>query len=197
MNKSSGQSDFTIRMIWGLLLIGTGIVLFLPMVGISLDINWGLLWPFFLLIPGLGLWATTAVQKNHLARAGVAIPATILCGYALLFFFHAWTAWRWVGELTFLFPGVIALAFWAAWILSRRSIGFLIPAVILTFASSTTFIFSSIFRKLFIPTLLIGFGVLLIAKDLFRRREEISAQPPVEDSKSTRDKPPSQAQEPA
>ncbi len=98
-------------------------------------INWGLLWPIFLLIPGLFFWGKFLFSRNRTGDIGLVIPGTILVCLALVFFINT------VGSsllkidglwlfTAFMYPGSVALSFLLAWLFSRENT-FLIPAFIL------------------------------------------------------------------
>jgi hypothetical protein len=57
----------------------------------------------------------------------------------------------------------VALAFWAAWLLGEKQIGFLIPAIVLTFVS--VIVFGAVnYSEFFVPIILILVGVIVIVR---------------------------------
>lgn len=120
----------------GLLILFGGLWLaanFIP----GFNINWGAVWPLFLVIPGLMFWGRYLFSSNRENEVGLLIPANILLLIGLTFYFNiiandvlnihnAWVL------TVFMYPGSVAIAFWITWLASKREIAFFIPAAILT-----------------------------------------------------------------
>ncbi|HNT30382.1 MAG TPA: DUF5668 domain-containing protein [bacterium] len=153
------------NLFWGLLLILIGALALAPAFGIQIAVNLAMLWPLFLIVPGLGFWISFLTNSDRKEVIGLVIPATILTLLGAFFTFSLFTGWKFTGELSFVFPLIVGLSFWAAWGLGNHEIGFLIPAVILTVIAAVVFTTVNL-MKLFIPFALIGLGIyMLIQKD--------------------------------
>jgi hypothetical protein len=127
----------------GLLILFGGLWLaanFIP----GFNINWDLIWPLFLVIPGLVFWVKYLSATDRSAVVGMLIPANILLFLGLIFYFNIFASdvllvdniWVFTA---FMYPGSVALAFWITWFASKRQIPFLIPAVILSGISLLVF----------------------------------------------------------
>ncbi|MCA9379236.1 hypothetical protein KC640_02300 [Candidatus Dojkabacteria bacterium] len=123
------------RIVWGIVLILVGIVWLVSNFVPDFEINWNYIWPLFLLVPGLIMWAGFLLTRKKKEDVGMLIPANILTFLALTFYvniigndvFHIDGIWAFTG---FMYPLSIALAFFITWIFARE-FGFLIPAFIL------------------------------------------------------------------
>lgn len=101
------------------------------------SINWGAVWPLFLVVPGLLFWSRYLFASKRSDVAPLLIPANILLLIGLVFYFNMFAtdtlninnAWL---LTAFMYPGAVAISFWITWIASKREVGFLIPAVILS-----------------------------------------------------------------
>lgn len=92
----------------------------------GVNISWGIMWPVFLMLPGLGFWLGWIFSDNKEKNYGLIIPGTILVCLATLFFvnmfftlvLHYGTIWAWT---SFGYTGSVAAALWAGWLVSNRN----------------------------------------------------------------------------
>lgn len=111
---------------------------------LDVNIDFAVVWPLFLIIPGIAFWVSYFFNRKDW---GVLIPANILLFLGLTFLLNSTVSnyleyesiWTWT---TFMYTGAPAIAFWIAWYASKKEIGMLIPAVILTLISFGTFCIS-------------------------------------------------------
>lgn len=117
-----------LNLLWGLLLIGGGVLLLLQNLGYLAHVS-GYLWALLLGAPGL---ACLGVYLNNRERWWAIIPGVVLLSLGALSGLQAWNselAAPWMGPLTL---GGIGLAFWLVY-LARRSLWWaIIPAGLLT-----------------------------------------------------------------
>ena len=78
-------------LIWGLLFIGCGLFFLAPSLGFQVPLDARYLWPWFLIIPGLGLWGTYLSTRPREAAIGLVIPATIVTLLGTFFLFSVAT----------------------------------------------------------------------------------------------------------
>jgi hypothetical protein len=104
-------------------------------------INWGLIWPFFIIIPGVFFWASWFSSKDRQEKWGLLIPAGILSFLGLTFLVNMFVSTYgdfggiWILS-AFMYPGSVALAFWMAWFIQgRKERGLMIVASILSVVS--------------------------------------------------------------
>ncbi|MFH1426368.1 MAG: hypothetical protein ABIG66_02945 [Candidatus Kerfeldbacteria bacterium] len=106
------------KMIIGLLLVVLGSLWLLSALIPGFDLNWGLLWPIFLLIPGVILWGVWIGSPDKQKSGGLVIPASILTLLAGLFFINMVSSLVWNYDdfwalSSFLYTGIVAVALWA------------------------------------------------------------------------------------
>lgn len=179
MSRSNDMS----KLIGGGLLILFGAIWlaanFIP----GFNINWGAVWPLFMVIPGLYFWAKYLLSNDRVGSAGVLVPGTLLVFLGLTFYFNMFATdtlnidnvWLFTA---FMYPGSVAIAFWTAWVASKREVAFLVPAVILTGIS--TLVFCAVsgvaliggqatadINKLTWPLIIIGIGFFVIVSPLW------------------------------
>jgi len=172
------------NVLWGLFLVVLGLYFLAPLFGLDISINFGLIWPFFMIVPAVGLWATCFASSEEPRDVGIVIPATILSVLGGLFLVMGVTDWKYIENLSFIFPFSVALAFWAAWLLGNRQVGFLIPAAILTLVSMI--VFGAVnYTPYLLPLVLIGVGAIVIFRGKGSRPPELTerndAKPSVEE----------------
>lgn len=140
---------------------------------------WSLMWPTFILMPGLLLFSIWVNQRNNRQIWGMLIPATILISLAVLFYFnmfvtvifHYGLIWAWT---SFGYTGSVAVAFFICYLITKRK-GLLTVAQILGII--TTFILITVWFLLFLfvvlpyglagklwPIILIFFGIILLVQ---------------------------------
>jgi len=155
---------------WGALLVLAGLFWLLSNL-FEFQIDFGMLWPAFLLIPGLILWSSYLFGGDK-ADVGVLIPANILLFLSVTFFFNTFASvvlgysQAWVLTVAMYSTGPVAIAFWITWFASGRKAGYLIPAVILTIISiciaSVTVPIALFNTPIFAEVTRIGWPLLLI-----------------------------------
>jgi len=112
----------------GVILIVLGILFLLPKLGI----DFGVLWPTFILAPGIAFFAFYLVSGNKEKNVGILIPATITTLLAIFFYFESFTDWKYAEKLWPVYPLIVGIAFFVTYLVNkRRDRGFLVPAGIL------------------------------------------------------------------
>jgi hypothetical protein len=135
----------------------------------------GLLWPFFVIVPGLLLFG--AMLNGGKGAAGLAIPASIVTMVGVLLFyqniFNLWATWAYAWALVFPTAFGIGLVIQGVWsgdlVLRNRGVdaiktGLIIFAVFALFFELLLNISgfrSGLVGRIFWPLLLIGLGVWL------------------------------------
>ncbi len=147
----------------GLVLIVIAVILLLGKIGVIGFLS-GLLWPIFVLLPGV------AFHMLFFARVlpvGVLVPGGMLVTYSAMFFYCNLFGW---GSMAYLWPGFIfgvAVGLYELHIFNRSSSrGTLTAAVILAIISIIFFAFALLFTAsiYFIALLLVAIGVGMILK---------------------------------
>jgi hypothetical protein len=171
--RSSRGSDRYGALIPGLALIGIGVWFLLRTMGFPLP-SIGAMWPIFPVLAGLGFFVNWLASPNKREAHGIMIPATIT-GLVGLFFFAftlGFVPWSAMGVLWPVFPLIVGIAFFVAWVFSGfREWGLLVPSAVtgavgivgLSFTLGGT-LFGDLVR--FWPLLLIGLGVLVLVGGL-------------------------------
>jgi hypothetical protein len=145
----------------GLVLIGIAVILLLGKLGIFSFLG-GLLWPVFILLPGV---VFHFLYFSRVLPAGVLVPGGILVTYSLLFFFCNIFGW---GAMSYLWPGFIfgvAVGLYELHLFDRHSgRGVLTAAMILAAISAVFFALAFMFTAgiYFIIFVLLVAGVGLI-----------------------------------
>jgi hypothetical protein len=165
------KEDFSLKrfnILWGLLLIAIGIIILANRVyGISF-ISMQLLWPLFILIPGLSFEFTYFIRRKD---AALLILGGTLTTIGLLFLFQTNTYWRF-SEITA--PVCIlaaAIGLFQFFFFGRRSKGLLIPIFIfggIGIIGLLTVFFGELLPwlnySLFLPLVLILIGLYVLLK---------------------------------
>jgi hypothetical protein len=145
----------------GLVLIGIAVILLLGKLGVFSFLG-GLLWPVFILLPGV---VFHFLYFSRVLPAGVLVPGGILVTYSLLFFFCNIFGW---GAMSYLWPGFIfgvAVGLYELHLFDRHSgRGVLTAAMILAAISAVFFALAFMFTAgiYFIIFVLLVAGVGLI-----------------------------------
>lgn len=121
---------------FGLFFILCGVTWLISNLIPEIQINWSIIWPVFILFPGVFFWALYLFNRNDYA---LLIPANVLVFLSITFFinilfqnaFNYPEIWA---LLAFMYPGSVAMSFWIVWFISKKNI-LLVPAVILSMAS--------------------------------------------------------------
>lgn len=145
----------------GIILIVLG-VLFL--IGNFADVRLGMLWPIFVLGPGVAFFFMfMRDRKNY----GVLMPAAVLTVTGLLFFACTLFGWEQMDRLWPLFLIAPGLGFILLYLFGKREWGLLIPAAILT-GLGLVFLLDATQSDYLWPVVFILVGLLL----LFRWNKE-------------------------
>lgn len=169
-------------LVFGVLLILAGGIWLVSNI-FKLNIDFSVLWPLFILVPGLMWWVDYLVKHQQPEAYRLLIPANILTFLGLTFFTNVLVdrylnynlIWAWT---VFMYPGSVAIAFWIAWLFSAKKKALLVPATILTFISamllcvvSVGFLFSgqSEITKYIWPLMLICGGVFILSTPLWQK----------------------------
>ncbi|MFA5107453.1 MAG: DUF5668 domain-containing protein [Patescibacteria group bacterium] len=162
MEQSQTSSKFSSRTIWGVIIVGVGVVFLLREMGVN--INLGDFWPAVLIVPGLAFWALFFLKRGQRGIEGVLIPGTILVLYGGFFLFETLVDWKYTSETAFFYTLAVGLAFFAAHYLGNRSRGFLVPAWILTGVSALQFFSTTLTWDFMWSVVLIIVGLWVLLK---------------------------------
>jgi hypothetical protein len=116
--------------IWGLIMIAVGSWFLLRRLGFRLP-GMGQLWPIFPALVGLSIFVGWLFTPDKRASHGMMIPATInlLVGVFFFLFTLGFVPWSAMGYLWPVFPLIVGIAFFVAWVFSLfRDWGLLVPA---------------------------------------------------------------------
>ncbi len=178
------QSGGRMTALLGLVLVGLGALFLL---GQFFNFNfWGLLWPFFVIVPGLALFAGMVLGGKP--AGPLAVPGSIVTAVGLLLLYQTitnhWESWAYAWALIFPTAVGVGLVINGLWSdvphlvnTGRRwaTVGMMLFAVGGLFFEVLLNISGSALGGLLWPTLLIVFGVYLIV-----RRGSGGASAPVE-----------------
>ena len=132
------------------------------------DLNWGNLWPIFVLVPGLLFELSFFSGKSP---AGVLVPGGILTTIGLLFFFETFTHWRFSGNTWPVYILAPAVGIFQLYLFEKpRNNGLLIPVGILTTVAAMSFLgitmdnlWDLLFNNSLIwPIVLVVVGVIIV-----------------------------------
>lgn len=118
----------------GIVLIVLGLVFFAATQG-AFNLNWGTIWPAFIMIGGAAVLLQAFLTPDPRRRAGLVLGGTIplLIG---AFFFATTTGlldWSAQGTLWPIYPLIVGVAFFAAYLTSGLTqTGYVVPGAILT-----------------------------------------------------------------
>lgn len=157
------------NIVWGLLLIAIGIIILANRVyGIDI-ISMQLLWPLFILIPGLSFEFSYFIRRRD---AGLLVPGGILTTIGLLFLFQSYTYWRFSEITAPVCLLAVAIGLFQLFIFGKRNKGLLIPVIILGgmgLIGLLTVLFGEILPwlnySLLLPLILILIGIYLLLKN--------------------------------
>ena len=168
MSRRSSRSGVLIP---GLVLIALGAWFLVRALGVDLP-GMAAMWPIFPTIVGLSMFVGWFVSPKKRGSHGIMIPAVINFLVGVFFFGFTFSFFEW-GDMAVLwpvFPLIVGVAFFVAWVFSGlRDWGLLIPCAItagvgIVGLGYTMFgqveAISSLVR--FWPVLLIGLGVLVL-----------------------------------
>ena len=155
----------------GLVLIVLGAWFLIRALGVNLP-GMSAMWPIFPTIVGLSMFVGWFFSANKRGSYGMMIPAVINFLVGVFFFGFTFSIFQWsdMAALWPVFPLIVGVAFFVAWVFSGlRDWGLLIPCAItagvgIVGLGYTVFgqveAFSALLR--FWPVLLIGLGVLVL-----------------------------------
>lgn len=144
----------------GVILIILGILFLLPRLGL----DFGKLWPTFMLAPGLALAIFYAVSENKKKDAGIVIPATILILLSAFFYYMAVVSWQNIHLLWPVFPFVVGIALYLFYFLGgRKDKGSFISANILALVG-IVFLVLNLLSYNFWPLILVVLGLIFILR---------------------------------
>jgi hypothetical protein len=119
------------RIIFGILLIALGVLLFISTYLNLLTITWRNAWPILILLVGLvfefGFFLGSSPDK-----AGLLVPGGILTVIGGLFFFETYTSWLYAKNTWPIYLLAVAFGLFQLYLFSGRPPGLLIPVSILT-----------------------------------------------------------------
>jgi len=156
------------RIFFASFLILIGVLLLMNQAGLNVD--FGYIWPIFLLIPGIFFWIMFYSKKEkQRMRSSLLLPGTILIIYSLYFFYNQITNYDFAGETSFVFTLGVALGFFAMYYFGEiKNKGILIPAWILA-GVSAILLLSTVGGGIWWPIIIIFVGLfLLYKKDFFK-----------------------------
>jgi len=168
-NKESLEKNYG-GVIPGTILIILGILFLLPRLGV----DFGNLWPTFILAPGLAFIIFFVVSKNKKKTAGILIPGIILTFLSIFFYYQAYSFWANANLLWPVYPLIVGLSFYAFYFASsRKDHGALIPANILT-GVGVLFLILNYYSFNLWPLLFIIIGLLLVLSSARKSGKEKS-----------------------
>lgn len=113
----------------GFVLLIVGMVILFHNLGL-ITLSWKVLWPAFPLLVGLLLY----FQFYNSRDKGILIPATLLTGIGIFFFFFTLPnglPWARMGQWWPIFPLFLGLGFFFTYLADRKDTGLLIPTTVL------------------------------------------------------------------
>ncbi|HEQ65394.1 MAG TPA: hypothetical protein ENN64_01010, partial [bacterium] len=152
------KADYA-RIIAGVFILLVGVYLLAANFFNVLIVDWGIIWPIFLLIPGFGLFLEWLSSDERGKKSSLLIPSTILIllglnflanmTLSLRFNFHGFWAFS-----SFIYTGSVALGLYFAWYFSESRNGdLLVASKILAIISGVVFLLSNsiLFSVMFNP----------------------------------------------
>ncbi len=151
------------RRIFGVILIVLGSLFALDHLQM-IRLSWAVLWPLFLLLPGIAFHA--AFFDNPRNNAGLLVPGGILTSYGLLFLAAAIVGWQILQVLWPVFILGVALGLFELYLFGPREPGLLVPTGILTVIGGL-FLAINVFHLgggLIIGMILIAAGIIVVVR---------------------------------
>ena len=149
----------------GLVLIG---ILFLFQNFGYVEINFREIWPFFVILGGLGFWLGFFGNREN---SGLIMPGTILTTYGIMFLYCSYEGWfmmQIVWPFFLIGPG---LGFFFMYLFGKHERDLLIPGSILTLLGFFFFLGKTGYFR-FWPFLLIILGIVLLVKHQMAKSKE-------------------------
>ncbi len=146
----------------GIILIALGIAFLGMNLGIF-RISWDMIWPLFILIPGL-IFEFSYFLKPTRGNAGLLVPGGVLLVISAIFYINIFFGWHMMSSLWPLFIMAPAFGLFQLFLFGGHEPGLLIPVFILGGLSLFFLSFSALgqFAGYILPVGLICFGVILL-----------------------------------
>jgi hypothetical protein len=129
--KKGGISMKTNRIIFGILLIAFGVLLFISSYLNLFTITWRNAWPFSVILVGLAFEFSFFFSPSP-EKAGLLVPGGILTVIGALFFFETYTSWLYAKNTWPVYLLAVAFGLFQLYLFSGRPPGLLMPVSILT-----------------------------------------------------------------
>jgi hypothetical protein len=142
----------------GLILIVLGVLFLLSNFG-ALDLDWGMLWTWIIILLGVIFWAGFIFDRS---KDGLIMPGTILLVVGIVFNVSARYDWAPMEDLWPFFILAPALGFYLMYLLGRHDRGVLVPAIVLTVIGVVFLMSTSNILRWLGPIVMIGIGVLIL-----------------------------------
>jgi hypothetical protein len=150
----------------GVILIVLGILFLLPRLGV----DFGNLWPTFLLAPGISFLIFYFFSINKKKNSGILIPAVILILTSFFFYGQTFSSWANAEKLWPIYPLIVGLSFYAKYLGGgKEDRGILMPANILTGAGLLFLVLNYYSFNLW-PLILIIVGMCFILSAVRKNR---------------------------
>ncbi len=171
----------------GILLLVIGSVMLLNNTNIF-TFNMELLWPLFMIVPGVVFHLSYFGGKNR-HNATVLVPGAILTIYGIYFLFSIMTNWHFSDNLWPIFPLAIGVGFYEMYYFGGKHQRHLTMAVILVVFSFFALLmefFHLDFNYLF-PVVLIITGLIIVYQSFNRTKERVTIKSTEETNVSNKD----------
>jgi hypothetical protein len=162
------------NIVWGLLFILIGILLFAGIFLHSDFISMQYLWPLFVLVPGLSFEVSYFTERK---APGILIPGGILTTIGLLFLFEVFTHWSFSDNTWPVYIIAVAAGLYQYYFCAGRPGGVLLTALILTAAAGVSIVsnvcrsfFSIEPAKIVIPALFVIAGIYILVHGMGKDR---------------------------
>jgi hypothetical protein len=142
----------------GLILIVLGVLFLLSNFG-ALDLDWGMLWTWIIILLGVIFWAGFIFDRS---KDGLIMPGTILLVVGIVFNVSVRYDWAPMEDLWPFFILAPALGFYLMYLLGRHDRGVLVPAIVLTVIGVVFLMSTSNILRWLGPIVMIGIGVLIL-----------------------------------
>jgi hypothetical protein len=142
----------------GLILIVLGVLFLLSNFG-ALDLDWGLLWTWIIILMGAIFWIGFLFDRS---KDGLIMPGTVLLVVGIVFNVSARSDWDLMEILWPFFILAPALGFYLMYLLGKRDRGVLVPAIVLTVVGLVFLMGTSPILRYLGPIIMIGIGVLIL-----------------------------------
>lgn len=157
----------------GITMIGIGILLMIQnTIGLSVDI-WSIIWPLFLLIPGIVIHAN--YFRGNRGETGSILLGGILLVYGVFFLLRAIIKWPDSYNMDFVYTLGIGVGFLESYFFNKKSSMNLIFSIIFIAVSAYIFIKSAFpdisnINEYIFPILLVALGVYLLFTNMSKKK---------------------------